>query len=255
VILSRLSRAVREQNWFAVVLEFVIVVSGVLLAFQVSTWSQEAADRAYARDILARLHGELRAISNVRAMTIDRFTEQLQHLIAARPIVMGMVETDELTQDQCSIIASASLYVGNAPDSFPSLDELITSGALESIRSEDLRKAAMELYSKRSAVRTSAAESLNRVTDLAIDYPDAVQRILIPDPEEDDDGWDISAACNLAAMRASKGFQAAFLANFNAYRGRVEFVLLFLDDAIETLREALEAELDLPTEDVAEPAS
>jgi len=84
VILSRLSRAVREQNWFAVVLEFVIVVSGVLLAFQVSTWSQEAADRAYARDILARLHGELRAISNVRAISIDRLAEQLKHLIAAR---------------------------------------------------------------------------------------------------------------------------------------------------------------------------
>ena len=254
MILSRLSRAVREQNWFAVVLEFVIVVSGVLLAFQVSTWSQEAADRAYARDILVRLHGELRAISNVRAISIDRLTEQLQHLIAARPIVMGMVETDELSQDQCSIIGSAHLYVGNAPDSFPSLDELMTSGALESIRSEDLRKAAMELYSKRSAVRASAAESLNRVTDLAIDYPDAVWMTLIPDPEEDDDGWDPSAVCSLAAMRASKGFQAAFLANFNAYRGRVEFVLLFLDDAIETLREALEAELDLPTEDVAEPA-
>ena len=29
MILARLSRAIREQNWFAVVLEFVIVVAGV----------------------------------------------------------------------------------------------------------------------------------------------------------------------------------------------------------------------------------
>jgi len=36
MILSRISRAVREQNWFAVVLEFVIVIAGVVIGFQVT---------------------------------------------------------------------------------------------------------------------------------------------------------------------------------------------------------------------------
>ena len=36
-ILGRLTQAVREQNWFAVALELVIVVFGVVIGFQVTT--------------------------------------------------------------------------------------------------------------------------------------------------------------------------------------------------------------------------
>ena len=46
MILARLSRAVREQNWFAVVLEFVIVIAGVVIGFQVTAWNAERAERA-----------------------------------------------------------------------------------------------------------------------------------------------------------------------------------------------------------------
>jgi hypothetical protein len=35
MILARLSKAIREQNWFAVVLEFVIVIAGVVTGFQI----------------------------------------------------------------------------------------------------------------------------------------------------------------------------------------------------------------------------
>ena len=33
MILSRLMKAVREQNWFAVTLEFLIVILGVVIGF------------------------------------------------------------------------------------------------------------------------------------------------------------------------------------------------------------------------------
>lgn len=253
MILDSLARAFKTQNWFAVALEFFIVVTGVLLAFQVSTWSQEAGDRAYARDVLTRLHGELIAHGAVRARGANRRAEQLHHLQEARPIVMGKREAGALSSDQCIAIAS-SHYVVSGPDAFPSLDELMTSGAVESIRSDDLRKAAMELFSKRSTVRVFANQSVTRVLNLAIEYPDAVQQTLIPDPDDDDDGWDRSADCDLAAMRASTGFQAAFLANTDAYLGHVEFVYRFLDDAVDTLRKVLEAELNLAAGDAAGPA-
>ena len=45
-ILGRLSKAVREQNWFAVVLELLIVIAGVVVGFQITVWRQDRADRA-----------------------------------------------------------------------------------------------------------------------------------------------------------------------------------------------------------------
>ncbi|MDX1440809.1 MAG: hypothetical protein R3284_12995 [Rubricoccaceae bacterium] len=40
-ILGRLAHAVREQNWFAVVLEVFIVVLGVVIGFQITAWGNE----------------------------------------------------------------------------------------------------------------------------------------------------------------------------------------------------------------------
>ena len=47
MILRRITKHVREQDWFAVGLDFVIVVSGILIAFQITNWStarQQAAE-------------------------------------------------------------------------------------------------------------------------------------------------------------------------------------------------------------------
>ena len=35
MILQNISKAIREQNWFAVVFEFVIVIAGVVIGFQI----------------------------------------------------------------------------------------------------------------------------------------------------------------------------------------------------------------------------
>lgn len=40
MILQNISKAIREQNYYAVTLEFVIVVAGVLLAMQVGAWNE-----------------------------------------------------------------------------------------------------------------------------------------------------------------------------------------------------------------------
>jgi len=39
MILQRISTAIRQQNWFAVALEFVIVIAGVVIGFQVTAWN------------------------------------------------------------------------------------------------------------------------------------------------------------------------------------------------------------------------
>jgi len=41
MILQNLSKAVREQNWFAVFLEFVIVIAGVVIGFQITARNAE----------------------------------------------------------------------------------------------------------------------------------------------------------------------------------------------------------------------
>ncbi len=59
MILARIARAIREQNWFAVVLEFLIVILGVVIGFQVTAWNSARDDEARARGYLERIHADL----------------------------------------------------------------------------------------------------------------------------------------------------------------------------------------------------
>lgn len=49
MILRRITKHVKDQNWFAVVLDFLIVVVGILIAFQITNWSEARGDKADAR--------------------------------------------------------------------------------------------------------------------------------------------------------------------------------------------------------------
>ena len=70
MILSRISHAIRTQNWFAVVLEFVIVIAGVVIGFQV-TELRAQAQRAEAEHLaLERLQAESEAVVTFWAETV-----------------------------------------------------------------------------------------------------------------------------------------------------------------------------------------
>jgi hypothetical protein len=76
MILARLSRAIRQQNWFAVILEFVIVIAGVVIGFQVSNWASDQHDRTAERRHLTRIAEDLRTdyqqLDDIIAPTLGR---------------------------------------------------------------------------------------------------------------------------------------------------------------------------------------
>jgi hypothetical protein len=63
-MIRRLREHVAKQNWFAVALDFAIVVIGVFLGLQVNNWNQMRVDRDRGADYRARLSDELRTTEN-----------------------------------------------------------------------------------------------------------------------------------------------------------------------------------------------
>ena len=55
MLLRRFIEHVKDQNWSAVDLDFVIVVLGVFIGIQVSNWNDVRRDSALARNYLERL--------------------------------------------------------------------------------------------------------------------------------------------------------------------------------------------------------
>ncbi|WP_421791316.1 hypothetical protein [Hyphobacterium sp.] len=61
MILRRLTQHVREQNWLAVALDFLIVVIGVFVGLQVSNWNEARSQRLQAAQFLDDIAADLRA--------------------------------------------------------------------------------------------------------------------------------------------------------------------------------------------------
>ena len=78
MILRRITEHVKEQNWTAVALDFVIVVVGVFIGIQVANWNEVRGDRARAElileDIAADLKADLTEIDNTARAASIRFS-------------------------------------------------------------------------------------------------------------------------------------------------------------------------------------
>lgn len=59
MILRRLRAHVEAENWFAVAIDFVIVVVGVFIGIQVANWNEAQQDRARLSQAVEALRGEL----------------------------------------------------------------------------------------------------------------------------------------------------------------------------------------------------
>lgn len=91
MILRRITRHIKSQNWFAVGVDFVIVVIGVFVGLQVQEWSVERADRKAERSVIERLIVEYEQNIEVldkdqaEATAVIEASEKLLSMIAPVP--------------------------------------------------------------------------------------------------------------------------------------------------------------------------
>lgn len=76
MILRRFAKALKEQNWAAITIEFVLLVLGVFLGIQVANWNQALADRRvadkYLADIADDIRSDLSELASTRDSALDR---------------------------------------------------------------------------------------------------------------------------------------------------------------------------------------
>lgn len=75
MLLRRITQHVKAQNWVAVALDFLIVVAGILIAFQITNWSEsrreEAALESYLTSISENIAFDLDRAAAVKAKRVD----------------------------------------------------------------------------------------------------------------------------------------------------------------------------------------
>ena len=83
MLLRRITKHVTDQNWFAVFIDFLIVVVGVFIGIQVSNWNDVRQQKATAENYVERIHEDL--LANIEDMTqrVAYFTKTRSHALDA----------------------------------------------------------------------------------------------------------------------------------------------------------------------------
>ena len=138
MILANLAKAIREQNYYAVVLEFLIVIAGVVIGFQITAWNEDriTSNREMVR--LSRLKSDFDSITT-RGEQFFPFTEQQPAATRRLIEIIRRDEDPELTpevSDHVSKVNQVWVYL----EASSTYEELVSTGQLSQITNTDLRE-------------------------------------------------------------------------------------------------------------------
>ena len=143
MLLRRITQHVKDQNWFAVALDFFIVVAGILIALQVSNWNENRIERELEQDYINRIQSDLLANKEDMKTRVAYFSQVRTHALAA----LDDLEKQTSTRDEQflidSFIASFALV---RPLQRHTYDELLSAGAMSTISDVAIRDRIAEYY-------------------------------------------------------------------------------------------------------------
>ena len=155
MILRRITEHVTTLNWFAVGIDFVIVVVGVFIGIQVSNWNGLRVDRLRADNYMERIHSDFQLISDRLKGNIAEFDQALQSVehirneIDARPSLTG--EQASSFRLALNDIDASSIPAWRSATYI----EMQSAGVLDLIENARLKQALVD-YDQRAAIALTA---------------------------------------------------------------------------------------------------
>lgn len=138
MILQRIGNAVKEQDWFVVLIEILIVIFGVFIGLQVDDWNNERLERVDEREILERLFAEAEnAVAHISGFVENRAerNRQLENMVA---FVSDPAEFP-MDEGEATVALTRMTHFPSLKPPRTVLDELTASGQLQLIRSQKIR--------------------------------------------------------------------------------------------------------------------
>lgn len=143
MILRRLTQNLKQQNWTAIWIEFILLVCGVFLGMQVSNWNAERELSKKTAVFTERLLADLRYELWSERLLIEYYKDVQDNAVLALDALSG-----EKTQTDEKFLISAyrsSQYRWNIQRR-ATYDELVSTGSIGLIASDKLRELAISMF-------------------------------------------------------------------------------------------------------------
>ena len=220
MLLRRITKHVKDQNWFAVGIDFVIVVIGVFIGIQVANWNDARAAHATEEDLIQRLDEEFDVIEAAFDDTLDTLPVYLEATKSLLGVARGEFDVPE---DELKRIAYYSINLGRPPLKSATYQQLVTSGDLKLLRNADLRNTLVQYHQAVDRQAFLYPQTLEQIIALP-DYLDLPWRSMdadleFPPPQEIFDEMVIDRE---ALKGAEQGLEGLVLLQYNLVRAAMD---------------------------------
>ncbi len=144
MILHRLATSVRKQDWFAVVIETLIVVLGVFIGLQVNNWNEARIEAERAAVYEKRLKEDLSIEYDFSLSLIDYMNATHS---AGHAAYLGLSGQADMSDADIMLNAFRASQYNWYERRRATFDELVSVGAFGLIADVELREAAFSIYS------------------------------------------------------------------------------------------------------------
>lgn len=237
MLLRRVIKHVKAQNWTAVALDFVIVVVGVFIGIQVSNWNDVQHERKREAQIVANIISDLSEIERIAHRTAQTYDGRAHSGIR----LMAFLRSDaERPADQAQFeedLGAVSSAYPSIPRS-PTIVELLASGNTGLIRDDELRLAIIKF--DRTMISAEVANA--GILELWVKYTEPVTAQATPywAAAAKDDGFEIvDYDFDIEKMRGDSRLLPALSWLIGLNNAELNFRINISDDAI-ALRKRLE---------------
>jgi hypothetical protein len=253
MILQRISKNVISQNWFTVVVEFVIVVVGVFMGLQVQDWNDARKARIEEHDLLSRLHVETRELLEKQREELMGLRERADVLMGVNPVLFSQAPLRVISDLECARILASHVF-RRPPDELPVLDEMLSTGRFDILQDEDIKAHLRNYVLFRERGRAYYEEATNELFRLHSRFPDLIAIGRVPIEAGDvavwnrlsGEGFRWSRVCDGEKMRASQAFLNEYVDNLSRIGSMTQFTEQ-RKEHLEQLESALSARLGVAT--------
>ena len=234
MLLRRITKHVKDQNWFAVGIDFFIVVVGVFIGIQVANWNEARILKTEEAAFLVRLHQETVSAEALILGNIGRqngrfqaFESGLTKLTAEAP--------DPLTADECQGL-SASAIVSSAVPILPSVEELQQNRGMDLVSDAELKRALSSISQAARYIDDLVEKRSRYISEPGQNYPDLMKlRHYIDESGE----VRVAATCDYLAMRRNQRFLNAMTTNLD-FQDALQKRVALLENGFSDLRHRLD---------------
>jgi hypothetical protein len=249
MILRRILESVSSQNWFAVAVEFVIVVVGVFMGLQVQDWNEARKERIEEHELIGRLYEETKGLLEAQREELVGLRARADVLMGVNPVLFNQEPPRSISEQECANIASSHVF-RRPPDELPVLDEMLSTGRFDVLQDEFIKEQLRNYLLFRERGRAHYQEATNELFRLHSRFPDLITIGRVPMEVGYVGSWTRLSGegfrwipdCNVEKIRASTAFLNEYVDNLS----RIGSVIQFIEqrkEHLEALRTALSARL------------